>query len=334
MRGNLANIKIAAALAALLSAGNAGADRYGGEFLNIPVGARAQALGGAYGSVADDPSAVYWNPGALSRQAGYELMAGHSSLLDGLADHDFLAASGPVSSKMWLGLGWVRLGVDGIPRFSHTVGTPPQGDFSDNENALLASAAFKHRIRPTGRTICLNSGVSLKLIYNRLDNHQATGLGMDAGLVAVVRLADVFYPANDSKAFGEMIVDPRRRFLGTLSLSLAITDIGGTAISWDTPRQHQDVRPAAARIGVSYLQPLAFLRSSALACWETSTEPLQKSRAGAELELYRRLFLRGGWDRGQAVWGGGAAVWRLRLDYAWNGHDLGNTHRVSIAIKL
>lgn len=328
------NKKIISLLFCLLLATVASrAERFGGEFLNIAVGARAQGLGGAYGPVAEDPSAAYWNPAALSRLHAYELMAGHTALFAGLAGHEFLAAAGPLSSKLWMGMAWVRLGVDGIPRFSHNVGTPPQGEFSDNENAVFLSAASKRQLVLASRPFCLHAGGSLKIIYNRLDNHQATGLGLDAGILAMARLVDLFdMPTN--KGMGEALTLSRYPYLGSISLSAMLADIGGTAISWDTPRQHQDVRPASVRVGASYRQPLAFMRSSLLASWETSTEPMQKGRAGAELELYRRLFLRVGWDSDGTVWGGGAAVWRLRLDYAFVGHDLGNTHRVSATIKL
>ena len=88
------------------------------------------------------------------------------------------------------------------------------------------------------------------------------------------------------------------------------------------------------RFGLCYRQPLAFMRSSLLASWETSSETPLGNRAGAELELYRRLFLRTGLDNKKTVWGAGASLWRMRLDYAFNGHDLGNSHRVSMAIKL
>ncbi|HET9985840.1 MAG TPA: PorV/PorQ family protein [Longimicrobiales bacterium] len=42
------------------------------EFLLLPVGARATALGSAYSALADDPSALYWNPAgvALAKQRG------------------------------------------------------------------------------------------------------------------------------------------------------------------------------------------------------------------------------------------------------------------------
>jgi len=311
----------------LLSAPAAG-ERYGGEFLNIPVGARAQGLGGAYGPVADDPSASYWNPAAISRQTNYQLFAGHTALFKGLANHDFMAAAGPVSSRLWLGLAWLRLGVDGIPRFSHTVGTPPSGEFSDNENAFFLTAAAGRRLALAGWTIRLHSGGNVKLIYNRLDNKQATGLGLDAGLLAVADLADLWSSPDGRQ--------PARHhpYWGTLTLSAVFCDIGGTAISWNTPRQHQDVRVSTLRFGAAFRQPLAFMRSWLLISGETSTEPLQRNRAGAELELYHRLFLRAGWQQSRAVWGGGAAIWRLRIDYALDKHDLGNSHRISLLYKL
>jgi hypothetical protein len=36
-----------------------------GDFLNLPVGARAAAMGGAYSAIAEEASAIYWNPAGL-----------------------------------------------------------------------------------------------------------------------------------------------------------------------------------------------------------------------------------------------------------------------------
>ncbi|MBX6363756.1 MAG: PorV/PorQ family protein [Gemmatimonadetes bacterium] len=54
---------------------NIGYGTKAGEFLLIPVGARATALGTAYSALADDPSALYWNPAgaALVKQPAASL---------------------------------------------------------------------------------------------------------------------------------------------------------------------------------------------------------------------------------------------------------------------
>jgi long-subunit fatty acid transport protein len=40
---------------------------FDGQFLKIGIGARAAGMGGAFVAIADDPSAVYWNPAGIAR---------------------------------------------------------------------------------------------------------------------------------------------------------------------------------------------------------------------------------------------------------------------------
>lgn len=57
----------------------------GGQFLKIGVGARAQAMGGAFVSVADDASAVYWNPAGIARISRSVVNVNHLSYLAGIS---------------------------------------------------------------------------------------------------------------------------------------------------------------------------------------------------------------------------------------------------------
>ena len=52
------------------------------EFLNIPVGARASGMGGAFVAVADDASAAYWNPAGLSHVRPQVLFAHNAYIVD------------------------------------------------------------------------------------------------------------------------------------------------------------------------------------------------------------------------------------------------------------
>ncbi|MCU0606548.1 MAG: UPF0164 family protein [Candidatus Edwardsbacteria bacterium] len=322
MRWTRAIVLPLAALA--LAAGALPAGQYGGEFLNIPVGARAYGLGGAFGPLVDDASAAYWNPAGLAALARPEVGVTHTELFGGLAVHDFIAAAWPLP-RLSLGVAWIRLGVDDIPRFSHTVGTPPQGSFGDNENALFVSAASARGLPAWSgmRAMTLRYGGSLKVIYDKLDDKQATGLGIDAGLQAQLPLGRP--GARPSPAAS--------RF-GAVTVGLVAADIGGTAISWNTARQHQDVREASGRAGIAYALGIEALRATATACYETSTDELLRNRFGVELSYRGLAALRAGHDGQGTALGAGISYWRLRVDYGFNRHELGNCHRVSAAFRL
>mgnify|MGYP001765847645 CR=1 FL=1 len=76
-RPNTLHLALTAAAAGLLLCASAGAaedPRYfsakaagatTADFLNLPVGARAAGMGGAYSAISDDASAIYWNPAGL-----------------------------------------------------------------------------------------------------------------------------------------------------------------------------------------------------------------------------------------------------------------------------
>jgi hypothetical protein len=52
----------------------------GGQSLKIGVGARAAAMGDAYVAIADDGTAVYWNPAGIARLSGQTLTLNHTAL--------------------------------------------------------------------------------------------------------------------------------------------------------------------------------------------------------------------------------------------------------------
>src|SRR4030066_2382026 len=59
-----------------------------GQFLKIEVGAKAIAMGGAFVSQANDASALYWNPGSLSKLQNSRVMFTHTYWL-GDINHAF-----------------------------------------------------------------------------------------------------------------------------------------------------------------------------------------------------------------------------------------------------
>ena len=77
--GALAMIALAAPARAQFSLGEQRAGTSSGTFLKIGVGARATGLGESFVAVANDPSAIYWNPAGLASVLRQEVLFSHAS---------------------------------------------------------------------------------------------------------------------------------------------------------------------------------------------------------------------------------------------------------------
>nr|HPI04205.1 UPF0164 family protein [Candidatus Goldiibacteriota bacterium] len=74
-----------------------------GEFLNWGAGARSLGMGKAFTGLADDASAVYYNPAGLAQQNPYQLSLMHVILYEDTM-YDFAAATVPFSGVGTFGL--------------------------------------------------------------------------------------------------------------------------------------------------------------------------------------------------------------------------------------
>jgi uncharacterized protein UPF0164 len=77
----------------LIPSAAARADVPGFAFLEVPAGARAAALGGAYGALAEGVEAAFWNPAGLAGTHGSQLTAAHTEFFQQLR-HDQFAVAG------------------------------------------------------------------------------------------------------------------------------------------------------------------------------------------------------------------------------------------------
>ena len=73
----VAALAFAAPAIAQVRLGDQRAGTTSGQFLKIGVGARAEGLGEAFVAVANDPSAIYWNPAGLASMQREELAFSH-----------------------------------------------------------------------------------------------------------------------------------------------------------------------------------------------------------------------------------------------------------------
>jgi len=106
-------------------------DRLYGSDMGMGVGARAIGLGGAFVSIADDPSAVYWNPAGLTDIKQTRLFLSAEAL------SDFSTASVVFSPEVsFLKTYDFRLGVSYIRRLRFN-GDSGTGDWSGYPSHLL-----------------------------------------------------------------------------------------------------------------------------------------------------------------------------------------------------
>jgi hypothetical protein len=160
----------------------------GGAYSRVGAGVRAQGMGNAFTAVAQGPSALYFNPGALSFQESSEFSASSRSMaLDRRVD--YLAFSSPIHPKTegkvvnaGVALGWLHASVSDIDSRDFDGRPLEQIDMSSNLFQFGFGVQFSDKI---------GAGIAAKVVYETFgkiadDNSSVNGngFGVDAGVYA------------------------------------------------------------------------------------------------------------------------------------------------------
>jgi hypothetical protein len=291
----------------VLAAGPALASSAGFAFLEIPTGARASALGGAYASLGQGVEAAFWNPAGLDRVRGVQVVGGHYELFQKLRQDHFAVAGR-----------WFGTGVSGSIRALYS---EPIEERDELGNLIGSFGAYDLELGlGLGREIVqgLSAGVSAQLIRERIANSAAT---------------------TGALGFGATYEPSRWPGLRT---GLSVSGLGPAATYAIEGQQGEPVPlPTAVQGGVSYglsVTPQITLRGAlegrltrgrngvALVGAEVANP------AGAALRMGLRLN-----DSASSLsLGAGYAVKALHLDYAYVPLrlDLGDTHRFSFSTQF
>ena len=318
------------------------------EFLSHGVGARALGMGSAFVAIADDATATYWNPAGLTKVKKHSFSAMYSDtfntsdggfLSKGLVNYNFVNYVHQIEDIGSLGLSWIRLGIDDIPRTTfididnngnlgdyqdiNGNGTKDDGEpyidrptvadyFSNTDNALLISYARQvHSIAAVGG--------NLKLLSQSIYNNTGRGFGIDIGL----------------------ILSPYKG----LRIGAMLLDATGTQIQWDTEDKPVFTRERRLRFGSAYQFTFPrFGKGSFGVDFETDQGDLEEGtdsdggilfRTGAEYWLFNTLALRCGWNGNGLSVGTGLQLsvsnMTFFVDYAFNTHTLGGSQRISVS---
>lgn len=142
-------------------------------FLELDGGARGAAMGGAFTAVADDASAVFYNPAGPALASKSEAMISHSQWLEGLWN-EHAAYVRPLSDKLTVFAGLSALLGPPLEKYS-SLGDRT-GSFSAADGAFGIGAAAE--LGPA-----LYAGLNLKAVYAAADREKALAYAGDLGLI-------------------------------------------------------------------------------------------------------------------------------------------------------
>jgi hypothetical protein len=153
----------------------------GVSWLKMGVGARAAGMGNAFSPIANDASAVYWNPAGLTQVDRMELEATYNQWFEKIRYAQFGLVKPFDSGKNVLGIGLNWIGTSGIQEttWSRPAGT---GNSFDASGSVM-TVSYGRRM---GRWFSV--GASMKYIREILEQEYAVTYALDAGMLA--RIAD------------------------------------------------------------------------------------------------------------------------------------------------
>jgi hypothetical protein len=305
----LAAISLAAFTATSTQAGT----ETGFAFLTLPAGARAAALGGAFTALADDPTAVFWNPaGVAARTAvgerGEIAVSGvhHESIQNFRQD---LVAATWRRADDGLSLGF-NAHYTGRLEGADEIGNP-LGPFGASDFAVLGGYA-------TTAGSGLRLGGALGWVSETIAGSSASTLSFSLG--------GLYAPAG----------------VRGLTLGAAVRNLGGSPrFATQTGGSGESVpQPRTIAGGASLAGGSGSLRWLLLGEVSQLEGDGTEGRVGLEVAPLTGLALRAGWMFGQdaadLTAGAGVAVGRLAFDYAFVPYhdDLGSSHRAGLTARF
>jgi len=175
---------------------NQNAGTLGSQFLEFGVGARAIGMGEVFVGIADDISALYWNPGALCRLPGKQLTVSHMMMYQGI-NYEFGAFGMPIGDNMAVAFGASGVIINDLE--ARTADTDNPDDlFGAMDVAGLG--AFSMKLGPLG------VGASVKYLYQSIGSGQ-TDVGRDGDYLGTGLAVDLgVHYASDSIENGKGIL--------------------------------------------------------------------------------------------------------------------------------
>ncbi|MFQ5651095.1 MAG: PorV/PorQ family protein [bacterium] len=306
-------------------------------FLEIGVGSRATGMGGAFVAIANDATALYWNPAGITHLQSNEVVLVHTEWLADI-NFDFAGLVLPVGNFGTLGAMITVLSTDDLPE--RTIDEPEGTGNFFSVGDLAIGVTYSRKL-----TDRFAIGATVKYINQRISQMSANGFAIDFGTTFDTGLyglrigaalsnfgTDMKLSGKDALVFVD--IDPSKSGNNDRVEARLDTD------SWPLPLNFQvgvakDVLSHSNNrltLAVDFVHP---------------TDNTESLNLGFEYEIWKTVRLRGGYrnlliDDGEETFtfGGGISTHflgnvSLKLDYAYADFGrLNNTQRFSLALTF
>lgn len=292
---------IAGALASQINPALQAAGADGASFLNIPVGGRPAALGGAYSALAADAYAPVWNPAGLAALPAAQLAGMHLDYADSIG-YEFVSFTQPLGGRHGIGL---------AASYLHPK-SAVERDASGAETGRFSSHYAAYSLAyGRGLSDSFALGVAAKAVEARLGGVSGQAFGADIGALyrATPRVSVAAVAANLGSKL--KFLDERDRLPGTYRLGLLFSPTRAWNLAGEAALDREDA--AFGRLGAEWL-PM----------------PAISLRTGYHTDSTRDLPGLTGFTAGL-----GLTVFGQRFDYAWAPMgDLGQTQYFSVVFSF
>lgn len=177
------------------------------QFLKIGVGGRATAMADAFVAVANDASALYWNPAGLSQIENDQVMFLHNNWVVDIS-HEFLGAVYHLSMMDVVGVSFTSLHMEDMPVTTEfqPLGTGEYFKFGDISFGLTYSRkmteqfSFGATVRYVEETL---DKLKMRGVMIDLGTYYWTGLGSTRFAVAITNFGNEVSPDGKVVLFGK-----------------------------------------------------------------------------------------------------------------------------------
>jgi len=290
------------------------------QFLKIGVGGRASAMGDAFIAVANDVSALYWNPAGLSQFSENQIIFSHNKWIDDI-NHDFLGAVYHLDNDNTFGIAFTALSMDKMKvttEFS-PFGTGEYYGFSDIAIAISYSRKMTEQF---------SFGGTIKYMEETLDKLKMRGVMIDLGTYYWTGLGSTRFAVTVSNFGNDLAPDGEVVLVGNRTKS-----------EWQSFSP-----PTMFKIGFAF-EPYEdeINRITASIQLNHPNDNSENFVIGAEYSYDKMFYLRSGYkvnvDEQNYSFGAGVSlpisIANISVDYSFSNFTrLGSVHRFSLILGL